>query len=250
MIQVIKPTLLQGILPTLVVISCGDLCMDWTNFDTIFVGSAARARNENDSYCLAAVTHQGQRPLNEKLLTAAAMQRVFIGIPVDAQSQRTINGLLKPFQTPNPAISWVVESNRHLTLAFLGDTAAKDVKSLCRSFDKAYQREAHFPFKLTALTRFPGATGRIIALTGEPDAPMNGLFGITRNLLETLGIGYDRKAFRPHITLARIRQVKALKTGFDLPVDFSVKVDRITLYQSTFTESGLTYTPLKETQLA
>jgi 2'-5' RNA ligase len=177
------------------------------------------------------------------------MQRVFIGIPVDEQSQRQINELLKPIKNPGLNISWVTEKNRHLTLVFLGNTHVTEVKTLLSVFDQTYQQESGFEFKLTKLTRFPGPEGRIIALTGDPDLRLDGLFSITLNRLQQLGIAFDRKAFRAHVTLARIRNAKHFETSFEQPVNINLKVDRITLYRSVLTESGSIYSSLKETQL-
>ena len=92
------------------------------------------------------------------------MQRVFIGIPVDKQTQQLINELLKPVRKISTDIRWVPENNRHLTLAFLGDRPESDINSLLRVFDETYQQKSRFQYCLSALTRFPSAAGRILAL--------------------------------------------------------------------------------------
>ena len=187
--------------------------------------------------------------MNNKATTPSGMQRVFIGIPVDKQSQRHINDLLESIGKSEPNIRWVPESNRHLTFAFLGNIPVSDVENLLRLFGETYQQETHFEFKLTKLTRFPKSRGRIIALTGDPDERLSSLFGITRKLLQELKIEFDRKEFRPHITLGRIRNEKRFKTTFDKAININLGIDKITLYKSTLTETGSIYSILKETQL-
>lgn len=178
------------------------------------------------------------------------LQKVFIGIHVDKQSQQHINELLKPIKKSRQDIRWVAESNRHLTLAFLGDIPISEVEILVRLFDETYQQEAQFQYELSTLTRFPEPTGRILALTGDPTGPLDNLFQITRKLLKRNQLEFDRKEFRPHITLGRIRRAKHVKTTFDQQTNISLDITKITLYQSTHTESGSIYSTLKETQLS
>ncbi len=177
------------------------------------------------------------------------MQRVFIGIPIDKQSQLHINELLNPIKDLRRDIRWVVESNRHLTLAFLGNRTVAEVDNLLRLFDDTYQQKTHFQFRLSVLTRFPDPRGRIIALTSEPTGPLDHLFQITLKLLQRNKLEFNRKKFRPHITLGRIRRPKHVKTTFDRQTNINLDIIKITLYQSTLTDSGSIYTALKETLL-
>ena len=179
----------------------------------------------------------------------AGMQRVFIGIPVDKSAQKAINKLLTGVKTPDREVRWVPESNRHMTLAFLGDKPISEVENLTRQFDHTYQGLTPFQFNLSALARFPDTRGRIIALTGEPTAPLENVFQNTRGLLQRNGFEFDQKKFRPHVTLARIRNPKRLKTAFDQAINIELDMSRITLYQSILTKSGSIYSVLTETRL-
>jgi 2'-5' RNA ligase len=143
----------------------------------------------------------------------------------------------------------VAGNNRHLTLAFLGNKPISEVDNLLRLFDQTYQHEARFQYSLSSLTRFPDPTGRILALTGEPGGPLDNLFQVTSGLLQRNRIEWDQKKFRPHLTLGRIKKAKQVKTTFEQKTRIQLDINKITLYQSTLTESGSLYTPLKETQL-
>ncbi len=177
------------------------------------------------------------------------LQRVFIGIPVDGQSQQRINELLKPLKALHQGIRWEPENNRHLTLAFLGDMPIPEVENLLQLFAETYQQERHFDYKLSTLTRFPTTTGRIIALVDDPNGPLSRLFQITRRFLERNDVKLNLKAFRPHITLGRIKRAKHVKTNFDQQTNIKLNINKIAFYQSTLSESGSIYTALKETPL-
>ena len=183
-------------------------------------------------------------------INSAGMQRVFIGVPVDKISQKAINKLLEGVKTPDREVRWVSESNRHMTLAFLGDRSVSEVEGLARQFDQTYQRLTRFQYSLSALARFPDPRGRIIALTGEPEAPLENVFQITQGLLRKNKFVFDQKKFRPHVTLARIRNPKRLKTAFHQAINIELDVSSITLFQSTLTNFGSIYSVLTETRLS
>ncbi len=175
------------------------------------------------------------------------MQRVFIGIPVDIQAQQHINGLLRPLKESWRDIRWVPEINRHMTLAFLGNVPVAEVGILIDLFDETYGKEKHFCHRLSMLTRFPEPTGRIIALTGDPDRSLDSLFQITLKFLKNNKQSMDQREFRSHVTVGRLKRAKQIKTTFDQQIDIRLEIGRIVLYQSTLTESGPIYSVLKET---
>ena len=182
-------------------------------------------------------------------MVKADMQRVFIGIPVDQQSQLRINELLRPIKKLHQDVRWEPDSNWHLTLAFIGNTPVAEVDNLLQLFGDTYQQEQRFEFRLSTMTRFPGPSGRIVALVNDPTEPLHKLFQITKTFLERNNVDLDLKQFRPHITLGRIKKAKHVKTNFDQKTDISLKVKKITFYQCTQGESGSIYTAIIETWL-
>lgn len=176
-------------------------------------------------------------------------QRVFIGIPVSYQFQQHVNVLLKPLVDSRQDIRWVVEKNRHLTLAFLGNRPKAELENLLGLFDETYQGETHFQYRFSKLNRFPGSAGRIIALTGEPGVQLDHLYQLTWQLLQKNGFESEQKTFRPHITLGRIKRAKKVTTIIDQPINITLDISKIRLFQSTLTESGSIYSALKEIHL-
>lgn len=183
------------------------------------------------------------------LTTPPVMHKVFIGIPIDKNSQRKINELLGPIKKTLQDVRWVPASNRHLTLAFIGNIPGPLVENLSRQFDESYQQEAHFQYNMSSLTRFPDSKGRIIALVDDPARSLNKLFQITLGLLQRNDIEFCRNEFRPHITLGRIKQPKHVTPDIDRQISIKLNIVKIVLYQSTSTETGPIYTTLKLTRL-
>ena len=177
------------------------------------------------------------------------MQRVFLAVPVANRLQKRISGVLAPVRNAHPDIRWVAEQNRHLTLAFLGDQPGPVVEGLVSSMDDAYRRESRFDADFPSLTRFPDARGNIVALVGHAGDRLSRLFEITCGLLAQFGLAPEFKTFKPHITVGRIMRPGLFKTRLLEPANFQLRVDRVTLYQSTLTPAGSVYRALKETGL-
>lgn len=177
------------------------------------------------------------------------MQRIFIAVPVNRRLQKQINRVLAPIKRSNHDIRWVAEQNRHLTLAFLGDQPDSMVDALAGSMDETYRRASRFDAVFPALARFPDAKGNILALVGDADDRLAGLFQSTRGLLAQFGLAPEHERFRPHITVGRIIRPRLLKTRFHEPTNIQLHIDRIALYQSTLTPNGSVYLALKETVL-
>lgn len=177
------------------------------------------------------------------------MQRVFIGIPVDRLAQQQINELLVPEKQSNPDIRWVPEHNRHLTLSFLGNRPFGVIENLCRSMDQAYQEESGFKTGPSRLERFPNSSGKIIALVFKFDARLSQLYQATQELLVANGFDFSRTQFRPHITLGRLKTHSRLNKNLNQSANISLRVGKITFYQSKLTQSGSIYLALKETKL-
>ena len=176
-------------------------------------------------------------------------QRIFIGIPIGKPVQQAIDRLLVPLKPHSRYLRWVPAGNRHLTLAFLGDIPVGDVETLLGVFNRTYRRYGPFHYGFSALERFPNARGRIIALTGEASEPLHSLAMTTRDMLQVSGLDFERKKFRPHVTLARVRKPKLPLPELDHPVQVDIDVNRIVVYRSTLTESGSIYTELTAAEL-
>lgn len=172
----------------------------------------------------------------------AATQRLFIGIPVDEACQQQLDALLLPWQAPLVGLRWQRRSNRHLTLAFLGEVGASAAQQLLQALPRDV---APFSLRVTALARFPDAHGRIFAATADASAPLLALKQQVDAVLAQCGIpcAEQGRLLRPHITLAR------LPASFRQPVpmqavDVLLQVSRIHLYVSEVANGQRVYRAL------
>lgn len=134
---------------------------------------------------------------------ASEMSRLFIGIPIDDDCQQQLDTLLLPLQAQWPGLRWQSRDNRHLTLAFLGEVGEEHAQRLLQA---APLPVVPFELALTAITRFPGAQGRILAATGAATQPLLALHRQLEQWLADCSVTYadQGRPLLPHVTLARL----------------------------------------------
>ncbi|WP_250464009.1 RNA 2',3'-cyclic phosphodiesterase [Microbulbifer litoralis] len=179
--------------------------------------------------------------------------RLFIGVRPDARTQQFLDELAnhcrQRWRTDRFGDTrWTSHGNRHLTLAFLGETPDGQT---ARIEDRLQQIAAQQPpceARIVALQPFPQRRSRLLAAEMLPNPDLDRLHGACRRLMIDLGMKPESATYRPHITLARTRGGFA---GFEpLATDFVLRLDNIALYQSHLAAGGSQYLPLYETPLA
>jgi 2'-5' RNA ligase len=177
--------------------------------------------------------------------------RLFVAFDVDEAALDTIDGAEAPFREVFPKARWVPRANRHVTLKFLGATYPRLVDWVHERVAAAAARAAPVRTRLTGLGAFPSARRARVLWAGLED-PGDALVRIAASLDEELAREFriEKRAFTPHLTLARFDPTVALE-GLDAVVVESVPftVDRIVLYRSHLRRPAPIYEPKAEFRL-
>jgi len=132
-----------------------------------------------------------------------------------------------------PGARWVPKENLHLTLAFLGRVDDERVGEISAAVADALQGHVDFSVRLGELGAFPSVKRARVVWAGLDD-PTQGLAGLADSVggaLEPLGFQREARAFRPHVTLARLKTPARVEMNANLePISFPV--DRISLFES------------------
>jgi 2'-5' RNA ligase len=147
--------------------------------------------------------------------------------------------------------------NIHLTLKFLGDINPGDLDDIDGAMADAAAGFAPLTLKIGGIGFFPGIKRPRVVWVGLGGEIAN-LLDLQRNLedrLATVGFVREKRSFKAHLTLGRIRQAadpatirRILKEYIDLG-DHQFIADRITLFKSDLKPCGAEYSPLKQTDL-
>jgi 2'-5' RNA ligase len=106
---------------------------------------------------------------------------------------------------------WTRPDGWHLTLAFMADVPDRAVEDLHERLSRAGRRRTPFTIRLSGGGAFPNpARAKVLyaAVAGEPDAleELRRLATGARAAANKAGAPADGAAFRPHLTLARMRK--------------------------------------------
>ncbi|HKI88921.1 MAG TPA: RNA 2',3'-cyclic phosphodiesterase, partial [Draconibacterium sp.] len=146
------------------------------------------------------------------------------------------------------AIKWVGPENLHLTLNFLGDTSEMQLKMVEEILHKTANHFHPLQFQLRGLGYFK--------TNGQPRVLFAGIhnFELLQQLASDLGnslseIGFEeeKRGFKPHLTIARIKFLKNRKLFYSLVEKFdeneiqSVTITEVVYYQSILKPAGPAY---------
>lgn len=104
-------------------------------------------------------------------------------------------------------IRWVSPDRVHLTLKFLGEVDDDSERSITEALARVTSGHAPFEARVTAPGAFPNIRRPRIIWLGLEQAPrLAALQSDLEDALANLGFEREQRAFRPHLTLGRVRR--------------------------------------------
>ena len=187
--------------------------------------------------------------------------RTFIALPLPAEWTLDLGSVIGNLRSgTSGAVRWVQPSGIHLTLKFLGPTDARMVPEILSGLVASLQGAQAPELSLSGLGTFPNNRNpRVLwaGVTGELDILEN-LYTRVETLMVGLGWSAERRPFRPHLTLGRVRDRassadrKKIGTAIwrcSIPEIGSVASQRRPAIQSELTPQGAIYSNLGEVEI-
>ena len=136
----------------------------------------------------------------------------------------------------------------HLTLAFLGDIDEHDLQLAIAATEAACNDVVPVKLSCTGLGTFGRKNDATLWLGIAESAPLMQLAARIRDELDSRDIAFDKKGFKPHITLARrARLPRAALPALPFPRDDFA--NHVAVYKSELTPEGASYKPLHSVTL-
>jgi len=175
-------------------------------------------------------------------------RRTFIAVSVPCgEKLRHLLGLLGQMGKP---VKPVAADNLHLTLKFLGDTPAEQIPAVSEIVQTAASNASSFQMELVGIGAFPRKERPSVIWAGiDGGEPLVQIAEELEQRLQPLGFQKERRAFSPHLTLARVRR-KPPPELFELFEQHAatrfgtVSVGSLTYYASDLRPQGAVYTSL------
>ncbi len=154
----------------------------------------------------------------------------------------------------NDFLRWVPARNLHLTLKFLGDTAASHLDFLKQALTREANSHPPFDLQLGGIGAFPNLRAPRLLWVGIHAPPE--LLSLQRGVESSaarLGYKTEFHAFSPHLTIARVRQTASLAELQKIRATLDsmqfggiaiARVDAIHLFKSDLQPSGSVYAKL------
>lgn len=178
--------------------------------------------------------------------------RCFIAIELSQEIKEALIKIENELQETIRGVKWVEPENIHLTLKFLGHIENETVEKIKVILKEIATGTKPFKIKLSSAGVFPSPSQPRVIWVGieEGKKESSELANMIEEKTTPLGIEKEARAFHPHLTLARIKFLKdksSVKNAFgSLKVpQVEMTATKITLFQSTLSPEGPTYTALE-----
>ncbi|MBI4266431.1 MAG: RNA 2',3'-cyclic phosphodiesterase [Acidobacteria bacterium] len=187
--------------------------------------------------------------------------RLFVAVELDLAVARAMADLGEQLRrraetrAPRARITWIPADRLHLTLRFIGEVDERRADAIRAVLDPPVAVDA-FDLTLSGLGAFPNS-GPPRVLWAGLSAGEDALIRLEEEVsarLARCGVEPENRPYRPHLTLARVREAAGLRAGpllegLGARASGTSRVDAITLFESRLSPKGPTYVALQRTPL-
>jgi len=179
--------------------------------------------------------------------------RLFIAIELPSNIIDGLRNVQEELKDKSNKPSWAKPENIHLTLKFLGDIETNKIDSMVNILEGIAGKSFSFEISVKGVGTFPAAgTPRVIWVGIEENKDMLQLYNNIEEGLAALGFEKERRDFKPHLTIGRIKFLNdraGLRRGLEKVAGLNLArfaVAGFALFKSTLTPEGAIHTKLKE----
>lgn len=175
--------------------------------------------------------------------------RLFFAAPLPDKTRRIVADAVAACPACRRPWRWIPPENYHLTLKFLGDAPPETAHDLARAAGRAVAGLGPVEVRYGAFGAFPSLERPRVLVYGitAGEAELGRIAAAIDDAAASLGFPRERRRFRAHLTLARVRRplspetIDALRRMPDLPPGAAHVVDRVLLVSSRLEPDGARY---------
>jgi len=177
-------------------------------------------------------------------------KRLFVGLRVSLATAnalgRAVETLGRRARDGGLEVRWVPPAGYHVTLKFLGWTRATAIEAVADALDRAARGAQRFTLKTGRLGAFASLDKASVIWAGvdEPSGALAALAAAVETAMAGVGYAAESRPFHPHVTVARLREIRAVK-DLVLPVAEQMfgdtRIEAVTLFESETKPAGSVY---------
>lgn len=190
--------------------------------------------------------------------------RLFVACELPEDARQALGEVIDRLrERSGNAVRWVNPDGVHVTLKFLGEVPMKQLPAIKLAIQEAVVGHQPFELELSNIGTFGGREGLRIMWVGVAGdvLRLEALVRAVNAALAVVGFDPERRPFRPHLTLGRVRdevstrqraEIEVAVGKMDVPPS-SWRTSQVTLMRSRLTPGGAQYEvlatfPLRMTQ--
>jgi len=168
------------------------------------------------------------------------MHRLFVAV----RPPEPIRDLLIDAMGDTPEFRWQSDEQLHLTLRFVGEVDRPVAEDLADALGRI--RAERFELRISGVGRFEQRSAGALWAGVEPKEPVSTLAAKVERVCMAVGLEPERRAFHPHITLARWKGRRTREVGDFLERQRALRsepfeVAEFTLFESHLSRHGAHY---------
>ncbi len=183
--------------------------------------------------------------------------RAFIALELAPEIQQQLAEVQEKLKKSGADVKWVRPEGIHLTLKFLGNVGLELIEEIKKTIAQLVTKHRSFTLQLSQVGAFPKIEYPRVVWVGieqGKEQTVKLAQDLEQHLLK-LGFPPEKRSFKAHLTLGRVRsarnrnQLKQLILATTLTAK-TMPAKTIILFRSTLTPQGAVYQPLYEANLS
>jgi 2'-5' RNA ligase len=183
--------------------------------------------------------------------------RSFVAIELPDRVRSRLTEIQEKLKEAAGDVRWARPEGIHLTLKFLGNIQEDDIPKISEALAPVASQASPFQCTVGSLGAFPNLKNPRVIWAGvdDPSGQLESLQRAVEARLEGLGFRSEKKVFKPHLTLGRVKSARGKK---DLTARVEacrnetmgpIEVNEIILFRSDLKPTGAVYSNLKSFKL-
>lgn len=178
--------------------------------------------------------------------------RLFVACEIPEEPREVITEVIADLrQRSGEAVRWVRPEGLHVTTKFLGEVPVKKLPAIKLAIQEAVTGHSPFSLEFSNIGTFGGREGLRLMWVGIAGdvLRLEALVKATNAALAVVGFEPERRPFRPHLTLGRVRdEIPTRKraeievaVGKVAPREVSWRISHVSLMRSRIVAGGARY---------
>ena len=177
--------------------------------------------------------------------------RTFIAVELPERVKRELADLQADLRRYGARISWTRPEGLHVTLKFLGNVEEKQIEAIAEAVKVAVADVERPRLTVEGTGAFPSWGGPRVLWVGVEDegGRLGQIQARLEKELEKLGFEREKRTFKPHLTLGRVKAIGGVRPVTEDLRDRQValgtfEVAEVVVMKSDLKPTGAVYTPL------